>query len=158
GGLNPGPIPGTATFLLARARHRRPGSGGGVHGLGYAARISQARRRRDDDVSAVRCRRPAAQVGVTTLLASVCLAVLAPSAFAKAPAFHQDTTPLPSSLSETTTTSSSGAHATSTGGELARTVAGLAIVLAVLFGIYWLFKTYAKGKQTKSDGRLEIVA
>jgi flagellar protein FliO/FliZ len=87
----------------------------------------------------------------------VCLAVLAPIASAKAPAFHEDTTPLPASLSETTTTSSA-AHSTSTSGELARTVAGLAIVLAVLFGIYWLFKTYAKGKQTKSDGRLEIVA
>lgn len=87
----------------------------------------------------------------------MCLVVLVPTASAKAPAFHQDTTPLPSSLSETTTTTSA-AHSTSTGGELARTVAGLAIVLAVLFGVYWLFKTYAKGKQTKSDGRLEIVA
>lgn len=86
----------------------------------------------------------------------MCLAVLAPTASAKAPAFHEDTTPLPASLSQSTTTTAS--HSASAGSSLARTVAGLAIVLAVLFGIYWLFKTYAKGKQTKSDGRLEIVA
>jgi flagellar protein FliO/FliZ len=90
----------------------------------------------------------------------VCLAVFAPIASAKAPAFHRDETPLPASIRQTTTTSaSSSAHSSGTGGELARTVAGLAIVLAVLFGIYWLFKTYAKGnKQAKSDGRLQIVA
>jgi flagellar protein FliO/FliZ len=87
----------------------------------------------------------------------VALVVFAPTASAKAPAFHQDTTPLPASLTQTTTTST-GVHSASAGSALARTVAGLAIVLAVLFGIYWLFKTYAKGKQTKSDGRLEVVA
>jgi flagellar protein FliO/FliZ len=107
--------------------------------------------------SAVRVCRPAAQAGFTTLIAAVCLAVLAPTAAAKAPAFHRDETPLPSSLTKPAA-ATAAAHSASTSGALARTVAGLAIVLAVLFGVYWLFKTYAKGKQTKSDGRLEIVA
>ena len=86
------------------------------------------------------------------------VAVLAPaaSAEAKAPAFHRDETLLPKSLRDPSTATAT--HTASTTGEFARTIAGLAIVLAVLFGVYWLFKTYAKGKQTKGDGRLEVVA
>ena len=86
------------------------------------------------------------------------VAVLAPAASAKdkAPAFHRDDTLLPASLRKPSPTTT--AHTASTTGELARTIAGLAIVLAVLFGVYWLFKTYARGKGTKGDGRLEVVA
>lgn len=106
-------------------------------------------------------RRPAAHQLGTVLFAAVLAVLLQPTVAlaaekAKAPAFHRDETPLPASLS-----APSAAHVSthaSSGGTLARTIVGLAIVLAVLFGVYWLLKTYAKGNRTKGDGRLEIVA
>jgi flagellar protein FliO/FliZ len=107
-------------------------------------------------------RRPAAHQLGTVLLASVLAVLLCPTIAsaakkAKAPAFHRDETPLPAAL-RTPAAAHVSTHAGSTGGTLARTIVGLAIVLAVLFGVYWLLKTYAKGNKTKGDGRLEIVA
>jgi len=44
-------------------------------------------------------------------------------------------------------------------GSLVRTVVGLAIVLAVIYGVYWLLKTYGKSKkQDSGDGKMEVVA
>jgi len=37
-------------------------------------------------------------------------------------------------------------------------IIGLGIVLVVIYGIYWLLKSYRKTKSTPSDGRIEIVA
>jgi flagellar protein FliO/FliZ len=71
-------------------------------------------------------------------------------------AFHRDRTALPKSLSHPA--AQHAIHSAGTGGAVARTIAGLAIVIAVVFGIYWLLKTYAKGKTTKGDGRLAVVA
>lgn len=37
-------------------------------------------------------------------------------------------------------------------------IVGLAIVLVVIYGVYWLLKAYKKTKSAASDGRLEVVA
>jgi flagellar protein FliO/FliZ len=77
----------------------------------------------------------------------------------EAPAFHKDTTPLPAGV----THSSSGDGSATTGvssssGAIARTIVGLAIVLAVVYGLYWLLKSAAKSRSGQSDGRIEVVA
>ena len=73
------------------------------------------------------------------------------------PAFHADKTPLPSDISH-----SSGAPSTpsvgSTSGMVVRTIVGLAIVLAVVYGLYWLLKSAARAKSGHSDDRIEVVA
>lgn len=57
-----------------------------------------------------------------------------------------DTTPLSAAVrGATTTTAESGG--TSTGGAFVRLVVGLFIVLAVIYGVYWLLKTYGKSKK-----------
>jgi flagellar protein FliO/FliZ len=117
----------------------------------------QGASRLDDYAVAVRFRRPAARLGTALLVLAVGAACLASgAAAAAAPAFHRDETPLPKQLSEQTT--KAAATTSSSGGSLARTIVGLLIVLAVLFGVYWLLKTFARGKGIKGDGRLEIVA
>ena len=75
---------------------------------------------------------------------------------AKAPAFHRDETKLPSQLSNPS--NHAALHSAGAGGALARTIVGLGIVLAVVFGIYWLLKTYGKSRTGAGDGRLEILA
>ena len=111
----------------------------------------------DDYAVAVRFRRPAARFGTALVVLAVGAACAASSGFAdSAPAFHRDETPLPKRLSEETP--KAAAHTASSGGSLARTIVGLLIVLAVLFGVYFLLKTFARGKGIKGDGRLEIVA
>lgn len=47
--------------------------------------------------------------------------------------------------------SSAGAHAAG-GGSIARTVVGLAIVLAVIFGLRWVMKQYKAGRERKAAG------
>lgn len=44
-----------------------------------------------------------------------------------------------------------GAHAAS-GGSIARTIIGLAIVLAVIFGLRWVMKQYKSGREKKAAG------
>jgi flagellar protein FliO/FliZ len=46
---------------------------------------------------------------------------------------------------------SSTAHAAS-GGSIARTIVGLAIVLAVIFGLRWVMKQYKAGREKKAAG------
>jgi flagellar protein FliO/FliZ len=102
-------------------------------------------------------RRLLARSGYAALSALVLTAAFAPVASAKAPAFQRDETPLPAQLSNPA--SKAAIHSASAGGALARTIVGLGIVLAVVFGIYWLLKTYGKSKSTTTgDGRMEIVA
>ena len=76
---------------------------------------------------------------------------------AKAPAFHTDTTPLDSNVS-----SSGGSNAaTSVGGsgaDIVRTIVGLAVVLCVIYGVYWLLKSAAKAKSGRGDERIGVVA
>lgn len=68
-----------------------------------------------------------------------------------------DTTPLPPSVtgddSSTESTSSSGA------GAISRMVVGLGIVLAVIFGVYWLLKRVYGGRGgPRAAGGMEVVA
>lgn len=78
---------------------------------------------------------------------------------AAAAAFHRDRTPLPKSL-----TSSGAAHATSvasgTGGAALHMVLGLAIVVGLIFGIYWLLKRTAKRNDgtVRDDGFIGVVS
>jgi len=78
---------------------------------------------------------------------------------ALADGFKKDTTPLPSSVTDG---GSGGGIASASGGAgaIARMVVGLAIVLLVVYGIYWLLKKrYRSGSRgIVADGRLEIVA
>jgi flagellar protein FliO/FliZ len=95
---------------------------------------------------------------LTVLLAAAVYACSASVAFA-ADGFEKDTTPLPSSVTD----SDGGggiATASSGGAAIARMVVGLAIVLAVVYGVYWLLKKrYGSSSGGKvADGRLEIVA
>src|ERR1700761_4955735 len=48
--------------------------------------------------------------------------------------------------------SSTAAHASSSGGSIARTIVGLAIVIAVIFGLRWVMKQFKAGKEKKAAG------
>ena len=78
----------------------------------------------------------------------------------KAPAFHQDTTPLDSAVTGGSSTSGSSGHASvgSTSGEIARVVVGLAIVLAVVYGVYWLLKSAARARMGSGDDSITVVS
>jgi len=108
-----------------------------------------------------------------TLAAVACLAIAGPvlgaaaATPARAPArhhvaappLHRDTTPLPKAVldagSGATTSEPSPA---SSSGAFARMIAGLAIVLAVIYAVYWLLKTYGKAKRgSSSDGRVALL-
>jgi len=93
------------------------------------------------------------------LCAAFTYAFLAADALAADP-FKKDETPLPSSV---TSGDSGGGITTASGGAsaIARMVVGLAIVLAVVYGVYWLLKKRYRGGSRGggvADGRLEIVA
>lgn len=72
-------------------------------------------------------------------------------------AFHVDKTPLPSSVTGGGNGDTS-VSSPSTTGTIARTVVGLAIVLAVIYGIYWLLRTTNKSRKTVGDGQIEVLA
>jgi flagellar biosynthetic protein FliO len=107
----------------------------------------------------VYARRLLVRSGAAALFAWVVAAAFTSSALA-AGGFQRDRTLLPTQLREPATPAA--AHTTSAGSSIARTIAGLAIVLGVIFAVYWLLKTFArskaKGGGVKGDGRMEIVA
>jgi flagellar protein FliO/FliZ len=70
--------------------------------------------------------------------------------------FQRDQTPLPSGV--TSGAEDGQQSTTSASGGIVRMIVGLAIVLVVIYGVYWLLKAYRKSKLTSSDGRLEVVA
>jgi flagellar protein FliO/FliZ len=76
----------------------------------------------------------------------------------QAPAFHKDTTPLPAGVTDSSGGGSATTGISSSSGAIARTIVGLAIVLAVVYGLYWLLKSAAKSRAGQSDGRIEVVA
>jgi flagellar protein FliO/FliZ len=91
------------------------------------------------------------------LCAATALACFSPVALADG--FKKDRTPLPASVSS----GSGGGGITSASGgasAIARMVVGLAIVLAVVYGVYWLLKKRYRSSRGAdvADGRLEIVA
>ena len=69
---------------------------------------------------------------------------------------ERDRTPLPKDLLNGTDTATT--HSSSSSGGIARMIIGLGIVLVVIYGVYWLLKSYRKAKSTPSDGRIEVVA
>jgi flagellar protein FliO/FliZ len=71
--------------------------------------------------------------------------------------FHKDETPLPKSVTD----GSGGSSAIGAGGgvgTIARMIVGLAIVLAVVYGIYWLLKSTTRSRSSDTTGRIEVVA
>jgi flagellar protein FliO/FliZ len=70
---------------------------------------------------------------------------------------HRDTTPLPKSLSNP---SSAGAsHVASSTGAFERTGIGLVVVVALIYGVYWLLKRYSSSKTGgRSDGKMQVLA
>ncbi len=93
------------------------------------------------------------------------LLVLAPGeAFAAAPpAVGTDTTQLSEAVKNGAGAAAKSARSSSTGGgAFIRMVVGLFIVLAVIYGIYWLLKTYGKSKKSggagESGGGIDVVA
>lgn len=85
------------------------------------------------------------------------LVALALPATGAAAGFERDDTPLPAGL--VGETGQQGTEQASSSGSLVRMIVGLAIVLAVIYGIYWLAKGYRKAKvKGQSDGRMDVVA
>jgi flagellar protein FliO/FliZ len=76
----------------------------------------------------------------------------------QAPEFHKDTTPLPSGVTHSSGGGSATTGISSSSGAIARTFVGLAVVLAVVYGLYWLLKSAAKSRSGESDDRIAVVA
>ena len=74
----------------------------------------------------------------------------------KPPAFHRDKTPLSAAV-----TKSDGSTPTSTvhdaGSAFGRMIIGLAIVIAVIYGVYWLLKKTARTRGKLSPGRDDVI-
>lgn len=71
-----------------------------------------------------------------------------------APTVATDTTPLSAAVRNgAADAASKHASSSSVGGAITRLIVGLFIVLAVIYGVYWLLKTYGKSK--KSGGAAE---
>ena len=77
----------------------------------------------------------------------------------KAPAFHVDRTPLGSAVTSAGGGSSASTASTgSAGADVIRTIVGLAVVLAVIYGVYYLLKTAARAKAGRPDERIGVIA
>jgi flagellar protein FliO/FliZ len=86
------------------------------------------------------------------LVAAVaCVLLTAPAAFAAASAAAKDqgeNTPLGSGAKAAADNAGGG----STGGGIVRTIVGLAVVLAVIYGLHWVLKQVKAGREQRSDG------
>ena len=74
-----------------------------------------------------------------------------------APAFHQDTTRLPAAVIGGHTTAGTAISGTSSG-EIIRTIVGLAVVLGVIYGLYWLLRSAGRARSSRGDERMVVVA
>jgi flagellar protein FliO/FliZ len=74
------------------------------------------------------------------------------------PPFHQDKTPLGSGVASAGTGSGAAPAVGSAGADVVRTIVGLAVVLAVIYGVYWLLKTSARSKSGRPDDRIGVIA
>lgn len=87
---------------------------------------------------------------------------LAAALAAAPPAVAPDTTPLSDAVRNGAGTAAKSAHSSGSGGAFIRMIVGLFIVLAVIYGIYWLLKTYNRSKKTATAGEagagIDIVA
>jgi flagellar protein FliO/FliZ len=115
----------------------------------------------DNGCALGRCRHPLikAPARLAVLLAFFgLLLVLAPAALADSPGYQPDTTPLPSDITGQGDASSASATPGASAGTIVRAVAGLAIVLGVVYGLYWLLRSTARGRRAGGDGRVQVVA
>ena len=80
-----------------------------------------------------------------------CAFVLCTSAAAET--YQRDRTPLPKLAG-----AGSGSVHASAGGAFARLGIGLMLVIAVIFGIYWVIKRSSRGRKQTASGNLNIVA
>jgi flagellar protein FliO/FliZ len=97
---------------------------------------------------------------VAAALLALALALANPAA-ALAQGFTRDETPLsPEVTGGGEADAPAEAPSADTGGALTRMVVGLLVVLAVIYGIYWLLKTYGRSRTPggRGDGRVEVVA
>ena len=84
-----------------------------------------------------------------TAVAAACLLLLdARDAFAAATG---EKTPL--NLDEAAETKTPGAGAGTTGGSLVRTIVGLAVVIGVIYGLYWVLKQVKASREEKASGQ-----
>src|SRR5581483_2812023 len=77
---------------------------------------------------------------------------------APASTFHRDRTPLPASVGDADGGDAERQPSSSGGSAVARMLGGLAVVLAVIFGVYWLLKTFGRSRGLQSDERMTVLA
>jgi flagellar protein FliO/FliZ len=99
---------------------------------------------------------PAVPRSLTSALSALSALAAAPGKHAHKFVLHKDTTKLPASLSHPSTVGVH--HVASSGGVITRTFIGLIVVVALIYGVYWLLKKYNGSKGGRSDGRMDIVA
>jgi flagellar protein FliO/FliZ len=112
----------------------------------------------------LRLHRLASRTGLTTALWLAAGALLATPVPALA-GFERDETKLPASVrgagdgADTAAGSGGSAGSAASGsGTVVRLVVGLAIVLAVIYGVYWLLRAYSRSRAGGSDERVEVIA
>jgi flagellar biosynthetic protein FliO len=76
----------------------------------------------------------------------------------KAPAFHEDRTPLDPGVASAGTSNGKAPSVGSAGADVIRTIVGLAVVLGVIYGVYWLLKSSARAKAGRGDERIGVIA
>ncbi len=76
----------------------------------------------------------------------------------KAPAFHEDRTPLDPGVASAGTSNGKAPSVGSAGADVIRTIVGLAVVLGVIYGVYWLLKSSARAKSGRGDERIGVIA
>jgi flagellar protein FliO/FliZ len=88
-----------------------------------------------------------ARISIAAFAACSGILVLAPPAFSK-PKGPGENTPLNLPVQTTHSASTPGAG----GGSLVRTFVGLAIVIAVIYGLYWILKQVKSSREERSSG------
>src|SRR5204863_3734335 len=76
----------------------------------------------------------------------------------KAPAYHEDPTPLDAGVASADTANGKAPSVGGTGADVIRTIVGLAVVLGVIYGVYWLLKSSARAKAGRADERIGVIA
>ena len=76
----------------------------------------------------------------------------------KAPAFHEDRTPLDPGVASAGTSKGKAPSVGGAGADVIRTIVGLAVVLGVIYGVYWLLKSSARAKAGRGDERIGVIA
>jgi flagellar biogenesis protein FliO len=110
------------------------------------------------DQASVRFARPRSLRRALPAAVTAALLVCALPQLALADAFQRDRTPLPASITGSTSTTSSDASTSSSGGGFARLAVGLIIVLALIFVIRWFVRRSSNTKLPGSSGKLTVIA